>query len=424
MKLNLALISSDRFPPYRVDLKVLFGKEITSRGHSVDLLLQSADRLPEGFRTRWSGCDVWVGGATNEGSCVGKLLNNLFRAFQDFRVYFLAQKRKYDCIIVRDKFLSAIIPLLIAKIVNLKFVFWLSYPIVEDWIYQVQTGTAQYPLIYWLRGASARPVLYSIVMRFSDYIFVTTSHMLENVLRKGIPKNKIGVVPMAVPPTDIPFFHYKTTYFRGKGPKSIVYIGSLNRHRRMDFLLRVFSKVKKREKNIRLILVGGGDYESDVRFLWDEAAKLKISNSIIITGLIPQREVWGYAKDAFVCVSPIFPSPILNCGMPTKILEYMAMGKAVVGNDQPEQRRILLESKAGICIPYDEDAFACAILHLFCHPEETVSMGIKGREYVMKHANYEQVADLVENKLLEICGRRVSESMTQRTDLLHYKARG
>ena len=81
----------------------------------------------------------------------------------------------------------------------------------------------------------------------------------------------------------------------------------------------------------------------------------------------------------------------------------MAMGKAVVANDHPEQRLVISESKAGICVPYEENAFAEAILHLLYHPEEAKEMGIRGRKYVEKHRSYEQIADLVETKLLQVC---------------------
>ncbi len=42
---------------------------------------------------------------------------------------------------------------------------------------------------------------------------------------------------------------------------------------------------------------------------------------------------------------------ILRAASPTKLVEYMAMGKAVVANDHPEQKRVIEESGAGYCVP-------------------------------------------------------------------------
>ena len=78
------------------------------------------------------------------------------------------------------------------------------------------------------------------------------------------------------------------------------------------------------------------------------------------------------------------------------------MGKAVVANDHPEQRIVISESKAGICVPYEEAAFAEAILYLLKNPDVAKQMGIRGRRYIEKNRNYEQTADMVETKLLEL----------------------
>ena len=123
-----------------------------------------------------------------------------------------------------------------------------------------------------------------------------------------------------------------------------------------------------------------------------------------ITGFLPQEKAWQHVKEADVCVSPIYPAPILNCGSPTKLIEYMAMGKAVVANDHPEQRLVISESNAGICVPYDETAFAEGILYLLKNPDVAKQMGIRGRKYVEAKRNYERTADLVEKKLLQLSG--------------------
>jgi len=185
--------------------------------------------------------------------------------------------------------------------------------------------------------------------------------------------------------------------------KIVLYLGTLSKLRKMDFLIRAFEKVLRKEKNAKLYLVGGGDDRSDEQILKDEAERLGIGKAVLITGFLPQQEAWQYVKDADVCVSPLNPIPIYNCGFPTKLIEYMAMGKAVVANDNSERSRGISEIKTGICVPYEEDAFAQAILHLLNHPEEAKEMGIRGREYVEKHRGYEQIADLVETTLLRVC---------------------
>jgi len=80
----------------------------------------------------------------------------------------------------------------------------------------------------------------------------------------------------------------------------------------------------------------------------------------------------------------------------------MAMGKAVVANDHPEQKRVIEESKSGYCVPYDETAFAAAVVDLLRHPETAALMGQRGRRYATQHRAYGVIADMVEQRLLAV----------------------
>jgi glycosyltransferase involved in cell wall biosynthesis len=73
----------------------------------------------------------------------------------------------------------------------------------------------------------------------------------------------------------------------------------------------------------------------------------------------------------------------------------MALGRPVVANDHPEQRLVLEQSQAGLCVPYDESAFAAAILRLLNHPDEAEAMGRNGRVYAETHRDYRRIADSV-----------------------------
>ena len=74
----------------------------------------------------------------------------------------------------------------------------------------------------------------------------------------------------------------------------------------------------------------------------------------------------------------------------------MALGKAVVANNHPEQQLVINESGAGICVPYDKAAFADAIVNLLNNPAMCKMMGAKGRSYVMKYRSYPVIADMVD----------------------------
>lgn len=402
-KLRFLFVSSDKFPPFRVDVSILFGEKMVEREHIIDWLLQSDETLHNAYQTEWSGCKVYVGSTDNGTSIGSRLRKNLHDIFHDFKMFRILRKSKYDFILVKDKFISALMAIVASRIFGVKFIYWLSYPFPEDSLYQVKEGTARYSLFYWIRGHLLKFLLYRIIMPFSDHIFVQSEQMKRDIALQGISEEKMTPVPMGVSTQEIPFFGYKPEQNRLYKEKIVLYLGTLIKARKMDFLIRAFEKVHRREKNVKLYLVGGGEDPSDQQILKDEAKRLGIENAVLMTGFVPQQEAWTYVKEADVCVSPYYPTSILNSTSPTKLIEYMALGKAVVANDHPEQRLVISESKAGVCIPYEENAFAEAILHLLNHPEEAKEMGIRGRKYVEKYRSYEQIADLVETKLLHVC---------------------
>ena len=260
----------------------------------------------------------------------------------------------------------------------------------------------RYSFLIYLKGNLFKLLLYRYLLPVSDHVLVQTNQMKSDFYQHGIEYDKMTPIPMGVDLDAIPFFGYK--YNTDQKEKKIVYLGTLVRTRGLDFLIRCFKKVLDNYKTARLYLVGGGADAKDIALIESEANRLGIKASIIITGFLPQTEAWDYVRTADVCVSPLYPIPILNCGFPTKLIEYMAMGKATVVNDHPEQRLIIKESKAGICVPFDECAFAEAIIYLLNNPREAEEMGIRGCKYVKEHKSYEQIADL-----LEVTLKRVSK---------------
>nr|WP_320016111.1 glycosyltransferase family 4 protein [uncultured Desulfobacter sp.] len=400
--MKLLYISSDKFPPFRVDVSVLFGYELVNRKFFIDWVLQSEKDCNTPYHTQWRGCTVWVGATDNGQSRWRRLKKHLFGFLNYLKVNRLAKKKQYDVILVKDLFIAALIAMKPAKKSGAKFVYWLSYPFPEASIHRTKDGTARYPFFYLIRGTIFKFLLYKIIMPETDHIFVQSEQMKLDVSVHGIPPWKLTPVPMGVEINRIPFQGYTKMDLKKVKSTRVVYLGTLSKVRKMDFLIRVFSLVIKQRPDALLYLVGSGDDPSDEQSLIAEAKKFGILKSVIMTGFLPMDKAWEYVREAVVCVSPIYPSFILDMGSPTKLIEYMAMGKAVVANDNPEQRRVIQESGAGLCVPYDEKRFADAIVILLNNPEKAFDMGVKGRKYVEENRSYSAIADLVEKQLYKI----------------------
>jgi glycosyltransferase involved in cell wall biosynthesis len=398
--LKILFAAADRFPPFRVDVAVLFGQEIAGRGHRIDWLLQSDKPLDHDIETKLYGGRAWVGRTDTGPSLWNRIRLHFFNFLNDFKMFRLMAKTPYDIILVRDKYIAGVMAVLASKFFKTKFVYWLSFPMAEASIARGYDGTAKYPILYRIRGYFYKILLYRIILPNAVHGFVQTDEMKRQVALRGVPETKMTAVPMAVDTNKIKFVGYQPKNTLEE--KIVLYLGALNKFRRIDFILRVFKKVLEAIPNAKLILVGGSDVKTDEIFLHSESNRLGISDATTLTGRLPQEEAFDYVKISDVCLSYIYPSPIFDVGSPTKLLEYMAMGKASVANDHPEQRVVLSKSQAGICVPSDESAFAAAVVHLLENPSEAEQMGFRGRKYIEANRSYKETADVVARKLLQI----------------------
>jgi glycosyltransferase involved in cell wall biosynthesis len=402
-RLRLLVISSDTFPPTRVDVAVLFGEELAQRGHRIDYILQSEQPCAAAYVTNWGGGRVWVGRTDLGTSLLSRILKHTRGVLHDLRLFGRIRSGDYDLIQVKDKFISGLLAVLAARAYRKRFVFWLSYPIAEEYLLKGREGKARYPTLYVIRGAVSKFLLYRMLLRAADHIFVQSEKMRQDIAQHGIRPEKMTPVPMGFKPERFGPASGNTgrTLIPAAEP-CFLYLGTLNRVRRLDFLVRVLAQVREEIPRAKLYIVGGGDHPGDEQLLLQEAARLGVTDALVLLGKLPQSEALRYVQEADVCVSPFFPTPILNSTSPTKLVEYLAMAKAVVATDHPEQRSVIEESGGGLCVPWEEGAFAAAVVRLLRAPDTAARMGECGRRYVLEHRSYVKIADLVEAALRRI----------------------
>lgn len=402
---KILFLSSDKFPPFRADVSELFGDEIVSQGHKIDWALQSDNECKEEYKTTWKFCNVYVG-TTNLGTTRLDRINKHMKGIShDIKTLFkLTKKNRYDFIIVKDKFLTAIAAIALSRIHKIKFIYWLSYPFPESSIYSAKTGSARYPIIYLIRGWFLKLLLYRFIMPLSDHIFVQSDQMKHDVELEGISKENITAVPMGISRKTIE--HANSVMLENvPGDCDILYVGTLISQRKMDFMVRVLKEVHKKLPGKMLYFVGAGERQQDEQKILDEADRLNLKNYVVITGKMPRELAIAYIRKSKVCVSPFYPTPILNSTSPTKLIEYMAMKKPSVANDHPEQKKVLAESKAGICVPYDERAFANAIVSILSNEDKAIEMGKRGLNYVLENRTYDILAKVVIERFHQILAK-------------------
>jgi glycosyltransferase involved in cell wall biosynthesis len=401
-RFKILFVSYDKFPPNRVDVAVLFGKELSKRGLKIDYLLQSEADNNNFYNTEWSNSMAYVGPTDNGTTIFNRFFKHCLDLFNDLRMVKLIKDQRYTAIQVKDKFFTAIIALVVSKLSGCKFFFWLSFPFPEADIYGYNTGSARYPIMYLIRGGINKLLLYKVILPNSDHIFVQSNQMKKEIAMKGFSNTKITPVPMGVDIDDY-LMHTKNKDCKNViVPQSIVYIGAMEKIRKIDFIFRVFQKVLYNVPTAKLLMIGGSSNDKDLEDLKQEAKKLNIDQAVKFTDNLPRAEALEQLMTAVVGISPIEPNPIYIPSSPTKLIEYMLLGKPVVANDLPEQKKIIHESKSGFCVAYDEKVFAESIVRILRNPEEAKKMGENGRAYVMKYKSYKAIADIIERQYVNL----------------------
>lgn len=389
------------FPPRRADVVELFFVQLAARGIRSTWHLRS--RRATNIRTSIHlGQKVLVSATNSAAGKVEKLYNMLLYWISDIP-FFIEAGKKGQVLQARDKYFAALIALVVGRLKHRTVIYWCSYPFPE---HAREIADLQLtPLRSVLGRVTSRLAawwLYAFIMPRMDHIFVQSDEMLAAISSYGIPIEKMTAVPMGVPKSLLDERHPARNV--RVVPNRVVYLGSLGRARRLETLIDAFALVVARIPGALLVMVGDGDVPAERASLEAYVRSRDIESRVEFTGQLPSADAWQRVGEAAVCVSPIYPSPTLRQGSPTKLLEYMALGKPTVANDHPEQSKVLAESGAGICVPWDATAFANAICELIENPSRAAEMAARGPTWIAANRTYDHLADLVCAKYKEIVG--------------------
>jgi glycosyltransferase involved in cell wall biosynthesis len=399
---RILFFTRERFPTHRVDVNVLFGHELIGRGHAIDLVMQAETSATAAGPHDWYGRTVYVGKTAKGRGLLGRLATDWLGLSHDIACLRRASPKAYDAIQVRDKFFIAVLALLVARLRGLKFFFWLSFPLPEADLQRASERLARYPALAYARGLISSWLLYRWILPGADHAFVQSERMKQDICARGIPAEKVTPVPMGVDLGEIPD---DPPALPKTGPPTVLlgYLGLLSADRRLGMLLDMLTDLRKSGVPAQLLLIGDAYATKDRASLERRAAELGIAQFVEITGFLPRKLALERMRTADIALSPIYPSPMFRVASPTKLVEYLALRLPVVANDQPEQKLILRESRAGVCTPWGARHFARSIRWLMRQNDAARrEFGLRGRAWVEQHRTYTRIADEIEKAYLQL----------------------
>jgi len=164
--------------------------------------------------------------------------------------------------------------------------------------------------------------------------------------------------------------------------KQFICIGRLVFYKNIEILIKAINIVKKQEKEIRLVIVGGGPQLEKIQEI---VKKLNLEENIIIKGYVTSEEKINLISQSNAM---LFPSKCEGFGL--VILEAFSQNKPVLVSDIPPMSDIINHKETGFVLnSNDEKVWAEHILKLVKNPQESQTMGKNGNQILKKEYNQE-----------------------------------
>jgi glycosyltransferase involved in cell wall biosynthesis len=187
----------------------------------------------------------------------------------------------------------------------------------------------------------------------------------------------------------------------GLDPKAsyLCYIGSFYKARGVHYLIQALPQLLKTHPNVKVLLVGGGDEETNLKAL---ASELGVTDSVVFAGVVPYERVPVYISASDICVAPYDRTYTKTTLSPLKLYNYMACGRPLVMADIPvdldeaDKQRMMRTYRHE-----DIEDLADTTRQLLNAPDLLQEMGRNARAAAQKHS-WEQSA----RKIVEILSNR------------------
>lgn len=146
----------------------------------------------------------------------------------------------------------------------------------------------------------------------------------------------------------------------------LIYVAELSYRKHQDLLIKTVSRLKNKIPNLKLLLVGEGDYLNNYKILVN---KLNLEENV---------KFLGYRKDIpnLMLISDVAVSSSRQEGLPVNVMEAMATGLPLVVTDCRGNRDLVIDGENGYIVKMDDvEEFANKIEKLFISEQERLLFG-------------------------------------------------
>jgi PEP-CTERM/exosortase A-associated glycosyltransferase len=236
-------------------------------------------------------------------------------------------------------------------------------------------GAARYRLTH---------ALETYALKRADAVTTICDGLRSDILARGIDPQKVTVIPNAVDVEKFALGREPDEALRRQldleGAVVLGFIGSFYAYEGLALLLQALPKILSVDPRVRLVFVGGGPQEDELKQL---AAALDLADKVRFVGRVPHAEVNRYYDLIDVLVYPRLSMRLTELVTPLKPLEAMAQGRLLAASDVGGHRELIRDQETGILFKAgDANALATKVLELLFSRRQWPQLRAGARRFV------------------------------------------
>ncbi len=252
-------------------------------------------------------------------------------------------------------------------------------------------------------GVLTNPVLIKIARWVEVFLYRHATHLLVNspayrdyLLAKGVPDEKISVIPNGVDPDMFPVTTDGGAFRASLGVENkfvVTYAGALGMANDIDTILRAAARLRDHPQ-VHFLIVGEGKERANLE---RRTADLALRN-VTFTGTRTKSDMPAVLAGSDVCVATLRDIPMFRTTYPNKVFDYMAAGRPTILAIDGVIREVVDAADGGVFVPPgDDEALAAAVVTLSQDLPRARQMGIQARRHVEQYFNrHHQAQDFLE----------------------------
>jgi len=238
--------------------------------------------------------------------------------------------------------------------------------------------------------------LVQFIYRHCDHILVSSKGFVGSTLKMGVEPDRIGYFPNWVESGhETP----QGEHIQGSLPNLpkgfvILFAGNVGVAQSFETILDAVDMLKE-QSDIHWVVLGDG---RKLPWVQEQIQERGLVGTFHTLGRFPSETMPLFFAQADALLVSLKNEPIFSLTVPGKVQSYMASGKPIIASLDGEGAALVDESGCGMSCPAEDARSLAEVVRRMrdLSDEERQAMGVRGREYCLRHFDRARLLDELE----------------------------